>query len=78
MDRADEAARDVLETLAVTWTRDRANPNIKRMDSTAVGLLACALQLGRAASALERIADRFDSDAKQFSEMVEKGKGLSA
>jgi hypothetical protein len=35
-------------------------------------------KLERIASALERIADRFDSDAKEFNEMVEKGKNLSA
>jgi phosphate uptake regulator len=32
----------------------------------------------RIARALERIADRFDSDAKEFNEMVQKGKNLSA
>ena len=34
--------------------------------------------LDQIASAVTRIADRFDSDSRQFEEMVAKGKNLSA
>ncbi len=30
----------------------------------------------RIAAALERIADRFDADAKEFDKLVQRGKGL--
>jgi hypothetical protein len=52
-----------------------ANPNRLRI-LPAPGTYA-ASPIERIAVAMERIADRFDSDAAEFSEMVKSGKGLS-